>query len=249
MTIPHLHLFHPPESVAPHLITWMVEVESRMRSDPSWDGCRYRRVPYDNQAGFNVTTEVDRVRRNLGPAIFIQKVQAARLERFRQILEREVSVYSISVPNLEALWNACEEARRAFEDGEPRIPLRELIAYLIVAKLAKHGFWGGTSLNKNFLWCSDLPKGGFPKTVCSDRDIQQVADALCNAGILSRKTSQGRPKIALGERATVQNILENRSFANVRSRSLQNYFARSPQNVPARLLSYNEGLTDARAAA
>ncbi len=99
--------------------------------------------------------------------------------------------------------------------------------------------WGGTSLNKNFLKASDLPKGGFPKEVVSDRDVQNVADTLYNAGLLSGKKSQGRMKYALGEKATVQTILDNKHFENVPQ--LRKYFERSPKQVSARLLSYNEG--------
>jgi hypothetical protein len=239
MPLPHLHLYHPPPCRAGYLLGWIAEVEEALHGDANWDGCAFRRVAYDAQAGFNLATEVDLVRRNLGPAIFIQKVQSHLLTRFREILRRDISVYVISATCPEDILGACEEARRAYEDGEPRIPSRELIAYLILAKLARHGMWGGTSLNKNFLQASDLPKGGFPKDVVNDRDIQGVADALYNAGLLTGKTSGGRMKYALGEKATVQTILDNRHFASVPQ--LRKYFERSPKQVSARLLSYNEG--------
>ncbi len=238
MTLPHLHLYHPPETVAGYLLDWMADVEQALRSDANWDNCQRSRTVYDVQAGFDVPTEVDRVRRNPGPVIFIQKVQRRRLERFRDILQREVSVYVIAPTCPTDILDACEEARRGYEDGEPRISLRELIAYLILAKLARQDKWGGTSRNKNFLWGSDLPKGGFPKNVVDDRDVLQVADALCNAGVLTRKRSQGKMKYALGDKSIVQPILDRKHFANVAT--LRNYFDRSPRNVSARLTAYNE---------
>ena len=183
MPLPHLYIFHPHESRAPHLMGWLAEVQEVLRSDANWGGSELHRIPYDLQAGFNVGTEVDRVRRNPGPAIFIQKVQARLFNHFRDILSRTISIYSIDPATSDDIYAACEEARKAYDDGEPRIPLRELVAYLIIAKLARHDMWGGTALNKNFLWAHDLPKGGFPKDVCTDRDIMEAADALFNVGV------------------------------------------------------------------
>jgi len=134
---------------------------------------------------------------------------------------------------------ACEEARRGYEDGEPRIPLFELIAYLIISKLAKQDKWGGTALNKNFLWAEDLPNGGFPKGICAKRDILQVADSLFNAGLLVRKTSLGKLKYALGDKGIIQPVLDSADFRNV-ARAVQKIFDRSPRQVPARLLKYND---------
>ena len=151
MPLPNLYVFHPPPSRASHLMPWLAEVEELLQSDPNWDNCDLHRVVYNDQGGFNVPTETDRVRRNPGPVIFLYKVQARLLARFREIVGRELSVYTILPTCSTDIWEACEEARTAYEDGEPRIPLRELIAYLIVSKLARHDMWGGTSLNKKLL--------------------------------------------------------------------------------------------------
>jgi len=238
MPLPHLHLLHPMETYAPHLPGWLGEVQSLMLADPNWDGCRPRRVAYDRQAGFNLPTEVDRVRREPGPVIFIQKVQARLLDRFRQLVQRQVAVYAISPTCSRDIWAACETAREEYEDGHPRIPLRELIAYLILRKLERQDKWGGLALNKCFLKSEVLPNGGFPKGICSPRDIQQVADVLRNAGVLAQKKSQGRTKYALGDKAVVQPILDSKSFEAYPG--LRNYFDRSTTHVPARLLDYNE---------
>ena len=176
MPLPHLHLYHLPPTGTDYLLEWMAQVEANLNADANWDGCTRRRVAYDSQAGFNLGTEVNNVRHSPGPAIFIQKVQARLLDRFREIVRREISVYVIAPTCSTDILNTCEEARLAYEGGEPRIPSRELIAYLILAKLSRHDMWGGTSLNKNFLWASDLPKGGFPKGIVNARDITSVAD-------------------------------------------------------------------------
>ena len=241
MPLPHLYLYHPPESLPAnaYLVEWLGEVQGLLLSDVNWDGCQWRRVPYDSQAGFNIATEVQRVRDNPGPVIFIQKVQARLFNRFREIMSRTVSVYSINPASSEEIYAACEQARLAFEDGEPRISLRELISYLIIAKLARQDKWGGTALNKNFLWKSDLPKGGFPKDLCSDREILEAVNVLWNEGLLTAKKSEGERKYALGAKNIIQPILDSKSFPG-EMRSLRNYFDRSSRQAPARLLSYNE---------
>ncbi|HEV2970233.1 MAG TPA: hypothetical protein VGY55_09600 [Pirellulales bacterium] len=238
MSLPHLHIFHPSESVAGYLVPWLAEVEALMLSDTNWDACVRTRTQYNQQAGFDIGAEVGRVRRSPGPVVFIQKVRSDLLNTFRLRVQREISVYSINATCALDIWRTCEQARAAYEDGEPRIALRELIAYLIVVKLAKMDKWGGTSLNKSFLWASDLPNGGFPKGLCSNRDILQVADALLGAGVLTRKKSQHQTKYALGDKKTVQKILDSKTFGD--NPILQNYFGRDHTLVSARLLGYNE---------
>jgi hypothetical protein len=146
MPLPHLHIFHPQQQ---HLAPWFAEVESLMRADANWDECVRSRTEYNQQAAFDVPTAVGRIRRQPGPVIFLQKVQRALFETFRRRVSREMSVYLIDPTCAADIWQACEEARIAFDAGEPRISRRELIAYLIVAKLARMDMWGGTSLNKN----------------------------------------------------------------------------------------------------
>ncbi len=161
--------------------------------------------------------------------IFIQKVRLGLYTRFRDILRREVSVYTIEPTCPGDIRAVCEEARVAYEDGQPRIPSRELIAYLILAKLARQDKWGGTALNKNFLWAFLLPKGGFPKGIASDRDVHEVADALYNTGLLVRKMSEGQTKYALADKAIIQPILDNKHFQNIPN--LRKFFDRSRKQV------------------
>ena len=107
------------------------------------------------------------------------------------MMQRRVSIYSLE-PLCDAdIWQACEEARLAYLDGQPRIPRRELVAYLIVRKLRQLDKWGGAASYKSFLWEDDLPNGGFPEEAGGARSVKDVADALCNAGVLVRKNSEG----------------------------------------------------------
>ena len=238
MPLPHLHIFHPAESCAPHIVGWLTEVQNLLGSDVNWDDCQLHRWSYDAQAAFHVSTAIGHVRGNPGPVIFLQKVKARLVTQFRDKIGRSTSVYNIDPPTSTEIYEVCEQARKAYEDGEPRIPLRELIAYLIIAKLARQDKWGGTALNKNFLWATELPKGGFPKDICTDRDIQDVASTLYNLGFLTGKKSQGEMKYALAAKELIDPILKFKSFPSD-CMNLQNYFNRGTGHVSIRRLDYN----------
>jgi hypothetical protein len=241
MPIPHLHILHPQEQRRPGITSWIAQAQDMLRSDAAWDGCRFRRVEYDDQASFDVPTQSDLVLRNLGPVILIQKVQQRARERFERLVQRRASVYCITPTCPEDLWQAFEDARTAYEDGEPRIPLRELIAYLILRKLEKLDRWGGTATNKAFLWSENLPKGGFPKDLVEPRVVLDVARELERHNVLQTKTSCGQRKFALGAKNIVQPILDSKSFESIPA--LRSFFERGPVRVRASLLDYNDSTT------
>jgi hypothetical protein len=220
------------------MLGWIAALEAVLRDDAKWDGCQFHRRAYNDQAHFDVPTAADIVNRNRGPVIVIQKVQPKVLVRFTNVMQRRVSIYPITPRNEIDIWNACEVAFQAYQDGEPRIPSRELIAYLILRKLERQDKWGGGALNKAFLWASDLPKGGFPKEVLDKRDILDVAHTLHGRGLLDRKQSENEWKYALGPKPVVQPILDSREFAGWPQ--LQTYFNNSPSLVSAKLLDFNE---------
>lgn len=238
MPLPHLHIFHPPESRLPGITQWLAETQDLLHGDSRWDGCAFRRVEYDLQASFDVPTQSDIIRRNSGPVILIQNVQSSVRNRLESILAREVSIYSVHAVCTEDIWQACETARQAYEDGEPRIPLHEAIAFLILKKLERMDKWGGKSANKAFLWSDNLPKGGFPKDLVEARDVLNVADVLHTRGILDKKMSQGQIKYALARKEVVQPILDSKSFAS--RPDMREYFERDLRRVPVRVLNYKD---------
>ncbi len=207
------------------------------KADVNWDKCKTRLAQYDENAAFDVPTQFDLVRRAPGPVIFIQNVQAKLRARLEAMLRRKAIVYVIALRTADELWAVCETARQAYDDGEPRIPQRELIAYLIVRKLERQDKWGGTSLNKAFLWSENLPKGGFPKDI-GNREIFDVAAELDRYGIVTSKVSNGHKKFALGPKRVVQPILDTKSFASVPA--IHPFFQRGACLVTARLLDYND---------
>jgi hypothetical protein len=148
MGLPNLYVYHPPQQHDPLVIEWLADVKAKLDADAHWDHWNRLRIPYDLQAGFNFGTEVDRVRKAPGPAIFIQKVRVQLLTRFRATLGKLISIYPIAAGSAEDIYKVCEQARLAYEVGEPLVPLREILGYLIIVKLAKRGAWGGTALYK-----------------------------------------------------------------------------------------------------
>ena len=114
---------------------------------------------------------------------------------------------------------------------------RELIAFLIVAKLRRQNKWGGGAKFKDYLWMDLLPKGGFPKEI-SKRDIRQVADALCSVGVLKNKVSEGQLKIALGDKAIIEEIIEERQLIHLEV--LEKFFRKDKKLVPTSLLNFND---------
>lgn len=154
-----------------------------------------------------------------------------------QIIGRLAHITCVSVWDADSLWACMEEVRVAYEQGHPLIPVRELLAYRIVRKLAVQDKWGGEAMNKAFLWQEDLPKGGFPSGLDDRRDILAVADMLEKSGVLSIKRSKSETKYALGPKSVVQPILDTQSFPE--ALNLRKYFERDHRRVSARLLNAN----------
>ena len=241
MPLPHLHILHPPESRLPGIGQWLAEVQSLLQVEADWDRCVVRTASYYERASIHVPTQTDLIRRNLGPVILIQNVQGLVRDRMELLLSRETCIYCIEASCAEDIYAACDTARLQYEDGEPRIPVREALAFLIVRKLAMMDRWGGTSVNKNFLWAEDLPKGGFPKDLLERREILDIAEALVKFGVLTYKTSSGQRKYALERREIIQPILDQKSFiSHPRHRDLRGYFERKADRVTVRVLDYNE---------
>lgn len=241
MPLPFLHIFHPRESRLPNIGKWLAEVCALLKSDAAWDGCIVRVVEYDLQASFDVPTQSDLIKRHVGPIILIEKVQHAVRDRLERLLNRCTCLYCVTVSCSEDIYQACETARQGYEDGEPRIPEREVLGYLIIRKLAAMDRWGGTSLNKSFLWSELLPKGGFPKALCDRRTILDIAEQLVRLDVLTKKISSGQTKYALAKKNLVQPILDTKSFAaHPRYRELRAFFERNPRRVSVRELDYND---------
>ncbi len=241
MPLPAIYIYHPPEALSGygHLVGWLAELEQLMGTDANWDGCEVIPVRLTDQLGFNVAKEVRRIKDNPGPAVFVHKAQRKLFFSLSEKLQRIVRVYSaVSAASAADLFAKCEEARAEYEGGDPRITKRELVAYLVIAKLARGSYWAGGAKYKAYLKAGDLPNGGFPKSV-SKGDVLDATDVLCNAGLLKKKISGSKPKYGLAEKTIIQPILEDKSFKAIRK--MEKWFQRGKETVPARDLNNNYG--------
>ena len=242
MPLPRIYIYHPPETLPgyKHLVPWLAELTRLIQADAKWDGCEVIPVRLDDQLGFNVANEVRRIKNNPGPAVFIHKAQRQLYRSLSDKLKRDVNVYSVEMATCASdVFDKCEEALAEFEGGEPRISKRELVAYLVIAKLARGDHWAGDAKYKAYLMADDLPNGGFPKSV-SKGEVSDAADVLYNAGLLRKKPSGGKLKYGLAKKTIIQPILDDKSFDG--NRKMEKWFQRSKEEgVPARDLNKNYG--------
>ena len=236
MPPPKIFLYHPPFERMPHLPGWFADVETLMRDEAYFDSCEVERIPLNDQLGFDLSNETRRIMENPMPAIFVGKVQKQLFSFLIARTQRKAMLYTLISPTDSAdVLSAVEEACKEFDGGEPKIFKRELVAYLVVAKLDRGKFWAGTAKNKEFLWADDIPNGGFPREVTKG-EVKDAVDILHRCGVLEKKA--GKPKYGLGEKGLVQQILDSKSFASVDDR-ITNWLQRKPARVSAKLLERN----------
>jgi hypothetical protein len=147
MPLPRIYIYHPPETLPgyEHLVRWLANLSRLMKADVRWDGCEVIPVRLNDQLGFNATNKVRRIEGRPGPAVFVHKVQRALYYSLAKMLQRDVKVYSAEMAaSASDVIDKCNEALAEYEGGEPRRTKRELVAYLIVAKLARGDYWGGS---------------------------------------------------------------------------------------------------------
>ncbi len=215
MPLPRIYIYHPPETLHgyEHLVPWLAELVQLMQRDVKWNDCEVIPIQLDDQLGLSVSSEVRRIKSNPGPAVFVHKVQRRNYNDLSTKLQRVVKIYSAeAATSASDIFVACEQARAEYEGGEPLITKRELVAYLVIAKLARGDFWAGDAKNKAYLKADDLPNGGFPKSVTKG-EVFDAVDVLFNARLVRKKPSGGKPKYGLAEKAVVQPIIESKSFA------------------------------------
>lgn len=232
-----LHLIHAHEERLAGICEWLAQVQRRIQSDASWSGWRIVRTELGLQADFDVPTFVDSVKRAVGPVVIAGNVQRRLLNRVEEILCRTTSVTSGHPFDSDSLYSLLIAAKTSFEQGEPLVSVRELLAFRIVRKLHNKDAWGGTAKNKSFLWSSDLVNGGFPNDYCDPREILNAARALVDAEVITdEKISKGEIKYGLGDKAIVEAIISDRSFRSVEAPSLKKFFEKDHRRVSVRTL-------------
>lgn len=233
----YLHIYHPPFGRFPHLEAWLREVVELAQSESYWDGCEFITVPLNEQLGFVIATEVSRIKTRSGPVVFVQRVQRQLLSSLQAKLS-DVDVLYIDLPtDSTQVYSKLQEALDRFNGGHPRVSRREMIAFRIIEKLKRRGAWAGTALNKSFLRLPDIPNGGFPRYV-SKGEVNDVVDALFNAGILERKLGDGNHKYGLKDKSVIEHILEDSTFRA--HPAMVKFFLKDKETVPRSEIEYRE---------
>lgn len=233
----YLYVYHPPFRRFPHLEKWLSDVFELARSESQWDGCEFVAVPLDDQLGFVVAYEVLRLKSKSGPAVFIHSVQLKLFSNLQAKLSEVDVLYLDSPTDSTQVYSKLQEALDRFNGGHPRVSKREMIAFRIIEKLKRRGAWGGNALNKSFLRLPDIPNGGFPKYV-SKGEVNDVVDALFNAGILERKMGDGSQKYGLKDKSVVEQILDGTTFAA--HQSMMKFFLKDKETVPRSEIEYRD---------
>lgn len=229
-----VYLLHPlPSSVTP-FDQWVTEVKELIASDPDWQDWKIIPQPYGPQHDFSPVKLYARVKQRSGPIVLLEPVAVASQGRLREKLRPNAAVHVTSVNDSADLLEAILYAREIFESDEPVLPLRYVVAMLIIKKLHRKGCWGGDA--KGYLWSYDIPRGGFSNELRESKAILEVVDDLFNKDVLIRKKKQGTKwKYALNpdRRLEIRRITEHECFSD---KSLKNFLMNDKRQVPARLM-------------
>ena len=230
-----IYIVHPPEVRFPGIEQWILDVEAVVSNDPDWAAYPRQWIAMREDHAFRVTDILSRVASVLGPVLIFRSAQTALRQEVRQRLSGRTVVRFTDATDSTQLWSDVREVRDLFASGEPLLPRRLLAAMLIVRKLHRHKYWGG-SHEKNFIWGDDIANGrGVDPTF---KDIaQDVANFLRLKGLLLAKYGGGRKgqKYALNpDRKDDIGRLAN--DGEVSDASVQQWFYKDDSLQSARLL-------------
>ena len=108
--------------------------------------------------GFRVTDILSRVGSDLGPVLIFGSAQTAPRQEVKQHLAGKTVVRVTNPSDSTEMWSDLLELRNLFASGEPFLPRRLVVAILIVRKLYRHNYWGG-SHQKNFIRGDEIANG------------------------------------------------------------------------------------------
>lgn len=227
----HLHIVRPLPLYLPVIDTWVAEVEAVIGVDAAWGGWSLHWILMDRENGFKATDVLARILQNPGPVVIFDSAQRKPLEILRSRLLRRSVVCVVCPSDSTELWASMCDIKGRHESGEPLLPRKLVAAVLLVRKLYRGKYWGGTR-NKNFMWTSDLAKGrGVPEEF--QDIIQEVANDLFLSGLLIRKG--GLPKVALNPKRR-REIDDVRLRAHFFDGRLDQVLMRDRNLISARLL-------------
>lgn len=228
----HLYIIVPAAPYLPVIGDWKDEITATLQADPQWRGWSAHWIAMDGSNGFVVNDIKARVFQHLGPVLVFDCARQGPLGLLQSALHSRTVVEILTAPPTSTdLWEAIVEIRKKHDSGEPFLPRKLIAAVLLVRKLYRGGYWGGTR-NKNYLRGDDLANG---RGVSEDfKDIiLGVENDLYLHGIVIRKG--GALKCALNPKARhrIEEIRVNASFDETLARILM----RDRKLVSAKLLT------------
>ena len=232
-----IYIVHPPEQWFPGIGEWIRDVESTASNDPEWVAFPLRWIRMQDDHGFRVTDILSRVGSDLGPVLIFGSAQAAPRQEVKQRLAGKTVVRVTNPSDSTEMWSDLLELRNLFASGEPFLPRRLVVAILIVRKLYRHKYWGG-SHEKNFLWVDEIASGRGVDSAFKDI-AQDVANFLQLKGLLVPKYGRGkrkkRQKYALNSdrRNDIQGLANHGQLSD---RSVERWFYKDDQVTSARVL-------------
>ena len=230
----HFYICHPPESRHPLAGRWVrAAIESRDDSASNAGSVQwqYRVLKTGNDCTFSPRDFASQILENRGPILFVNPVKAGALAHLRSKIGNDCVVEAYEMTCEADVIAGIELLQEMHLDGEPRIPRRQVVALLILAKLWKQDCWGGN--NKSYMWAKDIPKGrGVP--IKYKADVPELLNLMFLHGLLQSKPSKGGTKFALinSDRPTVAKVLKRRQFPQ----SLQLVLEQSGITLSARIL-------------
>ena len=232
-----IYIVHPPEQWFPGIGEWIRDVESIVSNDPEWVAFPLRWIKMRDDHGFRVTDILSRVGSDLGPVLIFKGARTAPRQEVLQRLEGKTVAVVRNPSDSTELWSDLCMLRVQFASGEPFLSRRRVATMLIVRKLYRHDYWGG-SHNKNFIWGDEIANGRGVDPAFKDI-AQAVANFLLLRGILVAKYGHGkrkkRQKYALNSdrRDDIKGLANEGQILDM---SVQHWFYKDDQVTSARIL-------------
>jgi len=228
-----VYVICPLQLYQPALPAWVTEAMSTVVDELQLEGWRVQLLHADESNGFNFLDVFSIVAERIGPVLILGKLKSSSIAGLQSKLDRRCTVVvRRDVDDSTDIYDALTTLMNSHAAGDPQLPIRLVAAVQIIRKLKRHGYWGGESLNKNFLWGEDLPKGGMSRAV--QPICREVAAELVQKGLLKSKPSKNRVKFALnGDRVADLDALLR---LEIPDRALEKYLNGGGQTLSAREL-------------
>jgi hypothetical protein len=232
--VPTLYVVHQCVTRAPFLEGWVDEAWAVVKDELPSGPWVLKKIPADLYNIFDAKDVHSLVARDMGPVVIVGSIKESSIAALRERLMMSRVIMPCAQPAQSTdLYECFRGTCDAHVTGDPQLTARLVTALLIVRKLESRKHWGGTSLNKNFLWMYNLPKGGFPKEL--QPLVAEVANQLLIKGLLTSKRSRRHTKVALNpdRRGDVYAFIEMR---RPEDEGLRKYLFGGGETISARAL-------------